>query len=71
MRQVWPRAKVAASVPLAILGGWSKPPLGVAGMMIKAVAGRDPVGRVKIGLRNRSSVMLDWFWAYLTYRSGT
>ena len=40
-------------------------------MMIKAVAGRDPVGRVKIGLRNRSSVMLDWFWAYLTYRSGT
>jgi NADH dehydrogenase/putative oxidoreductase len=24
-----------------------------------------------VGLRNRVSVMLDWFWAYLTYRSGT
>ena len=24
-----------------------------------------------VGLRYRSSVMLDWFWAYLTYRSGT
>ena len=24
-----------------------------------------------VGLRNRISVMLDWFWAYLTYRSGT
>ncbi len=24
-----------------------------------------------VGLRNRLSVMLDWFWAYLTYRSGT
>ncbi len=23
-----------------------------------------------VGLRNRISVMLDWFWAYLTYRSG-
>ncbi|HSD59264.1 MAG TPA: FAD-dependent oxidoreductase [Burkholderiales bacterium] len=23
-----------------------------------------------IGLRNRMSVMLDWFWAYLTFRSG-
>ncbi|HEX6828042.1 MAG TPA: NAD(P)/FAD-dependent oxidoreductase, partial [Burkholderiales bacterium] len=23
-----------------------------------------------IGLRNRLSVMLDWFWAYLTFRSG-
>jgi NADH dehydrogenase/putative oxidoreductase len=24
-----------------------------------------------VGLRNRFSVMLDWFWAYLTFRSGT
>ncbi len=24
-----------------------------------------------VGMRNRISVMLDWFWAYLTYRSGT
>ncbi len=24
-----------------------------------------------VGLRNRLSVMFDWFWAYLTYRSGT
>jgi NADH dehydrogenase/putative oxidoreductase len=24
-----------------------------------------------VGMRNRVSVMLDWFWAYLTYRSGT
>jgi NADH dehydrogenase/putative oxidoreductase len=24
-----------------------------------------------VGLRNRISVMFDWFWAYLTYRSGT
>jgi NADH dehydrogenase/putative oxidoreductase len=24
-----------------------------------------------VGLRSRISVMLDWFWAYLTYRSGT
>jgi NADH dehydrogenase/putative oxidoreductase len=24
-----------------------------------------------VGLRNRISVMLDWFWSYLTYRSGT
>ena len=24
-----------------------------------------------VGLRNRTSVVLDWFWAYLTYRSGT
>jgi NADH dehydrogenase/putative oxidoreductase len=24
-----------------------------------------------LGLRNRVSVMFDWFWAYLTYRSGT
>lgn len=24
-----------------------------------------------VGLRNRVSVMFDWFWAYLTYRSGT
>jgi putative oxidoreductase len=24
-----------------------------------------------IGVRNRMSVMFDWFWAYLTYRSGT
>jgi NADH dehydrogenase/putative oxidoreductase len=24
-----------------------------------------------VGLRNRISVTLDWFWAYLTYRSGT
>ena len=24
-----------------------------------------------VGLRNRMSVMFDWFWAYLTYRSGT
>jgi len=24
-----------------------------------------------VGVRNRVSVMLDWFWAYLTYRSGT
>lgn len=24
-----------------------------------------------IGMRNRISVMFDWFWAYLTYRSGT
>lgn len=24
-----------------------------------------------VGLRNRFSVMLDWFWAYLTLRSGT
>jgi uncharacterized membrane protein YphA (DoxX/SURF4 family) len=24
-----------------------------------------------VGLRNRISVMLDWFWAYLTFRSGT
>jgi NADH dehydrogenase FAD-containing subunit/uncharacterized membrane protein YphA (DoxX/SURF4 family) len=24
-----------------------------------------------VGLRNRVSVMLDWFWSYLTYRSGT
>jgi NADH dehydrogenase/putative oxidoreductase len=24
-----------------------------------------------IGLRNRVSVMFDWFWAYLTYRTGT
>jgi putative oxidoreductase len=22
-------------------------------------------------LRNRMSVMFDWFWAYLTYRPGT
>jgi NADH dehydrogenase/putative oxidoreductase len=24
-----------------------------------------------VGLRNRVSVMLDWFWSYLTYRNGT
>jgi NADH dehydrogenase/putative oxidoreductase len=24
-----------------------------------------------VGLRNRISVLLDWFWSYLTYRSGT
>jgi NADH dehydrogenase FAD-containing subunit len=24
-----------------------------------------------VGLRNRISVMWDWFWAYLTFRSGT
>ena len=24
-----------------------------------------------VGLRNRVSVMFDWFWAYLTYRTGT
>jgi NADH dehydrogenase/putative oxidoreductase len=24
-----------------------------------------------VGLRNRVSVMLDWFWAYLTFRGGT
>lgn len=24
-----------------------------------------------VGLRNRVSVLFDWFWAYLTYRSGT
>jgi putative oxidoreductase len=24
-----------------------------------------------LGLRNRVSVMLDWFWGYLTYRTGT
>jgi putative oxidoreductase len=24
-----------------------------------------------VGIRNRVSVMFDWFWAYLTYRSGT
>jgi putative oxidoreductase len=24
-----------------------------------------------VGLRNRFSVMVDWFWAYLTLRSGT
>jgi len=24
-----------------------------------------------VGLRNRVSVMFDWFWAYRTYRSGT
>jgi NADH dehydrogenase, FAD-containing subunit len=24
-----------------------------------------------VGLRNRISVMFDWFWAYLTFRSGT
>jgi NADH dehydrogenase/putative oxidoreductase len=24
-----------------------------------------------VGLRNRVSVMLDWAWSYLTYRSGT
>jgi NADH dehydrogenase/putative oxidoreductase len=24
-----------------------------------------------VGLRNRVSVLLDWFWSYLTYRSGT
>jgi len=24
-----------------------------------------------LGMRNRISVMWDWFWAYLTYRSGT
>ncbi|HET6756189.1 MAG TPA: FAD-dependent oxidoreductase [Burkholderiales bacterium] len=24
-----------------------------------------------VGLRNRVSVMFDWFWAYLTYRGGT
>ena len=24
-----------------------------------------------VGVRNRVSVMFDWFWAYLTYRSGT
>ena len=24
-----------------------------------------------VGLRNRVSVMLDWFWSYLTFRSGT
>jgi len=24
-----------------------------------------------VGVRNRASVMLDWFWAYLTFRSGT
>jgi NADH dehydrogenase/putative oxidoreductase len=24
-----------------------------------------------VGVRNRMSVMFDWFWAYLTYRSGT
>lgn len=24
-----------------------------------------------VGMRNRMSVMFDWFWAYLTYRAGT
>jgi len=24
-----------------------------------------------VGVRNRVSVILDWFWAYLTFRSGT
>jgi NADH dehydrogenase/putative oxidoreductase len=24
-----------------------------------------------VGLRNRVSVMFDWFWAYLTFKSGT
>jgi hypothetical protein len=24
-----------------------------------------------VGLRNRFYVMLDWFWAYLTFRNGT
>ena len=24
-----------------------------------------------VGVRNRMSVMFDWFWAYLTYRGGT
>ncbi|MGH8643617.1 MAG: hypothetical protein ACREX4_03795 [Gammaproteobacteria bacterium] len=24
-----------------------------------------------VGLRNRISVLFDWFWAYLTFRSGT
>ncbi len=24
-----------------------------------------------VGVRNRVSVMFDWFWAYLTYRGGT
>jgi NADH dehydrogenase/putative oxidoreductase len=24
-----------------------------------------------VGVRNRVSVMLDWFWAYLTYRPST
>ncbi len=24
-----------------------------------------------VGLRNRLSIMFDWLWAYLTYRSGT
>ena len=24
-----------------------------------------------VGVRNRMSVMFDWFWAYLTYRAGT
>jgi putative oxidoreductase len=24
-----------------------------------------------VGIRNRVSVMFDWFWAYLTFRSGT
>jgi hypothetical protein len=24
-----------------------------------------------IGVRNRVSVMFDWFWAYLTFRGGT
>jgi putative oxidoreductase len=24
-----------------------------------------------VGLRNRISVIWDWFWAYLTFRSGT
>ncbi|HNA81983.1 MAG TPA: quinol oxidase, partial [Thiobacillaceae bacterium] len=24
-----------------------------------------------LGMRNRISVMWDWFWAYLTYRGGT
>jgi NADH dehydrogenase/putative oxidoreductase len=24
-----------------------------------------------VGLRNRVSVLWDWFWAYLTFRSGT
>ncbi len=23
-----------------------------------------------VGARNRMAVMLDWFWAYLTYRRG-
>ena len=43
-----------------------------------SVVRRDGVvvlGRVHLGflvdVRNRVSVMFDWFWAYLTYRSGT